>query len=46
MDMEVLEDQLEPIYDNSVRTQDAVERTSQERWMIEKNGERELGKSA
>ena len=41
----MLGDQLELIYNNSVRTQDIVLRTCREQWMIETNDMRELGKS-
>ena len=44
-DEQVLDDQIELIYNNSVRTQDVVEKTCWEKWMIETNDERELGKS-
>ena len=40
MDVEVLGDQLEPIYNSSVRTQDVVSKTCQVQWMIETNSNR------
>ena len=40
-----LDDQQEPIYNSSVRTLDLALKTSQQRWMIETNGERGPGKS-
>ena len=40
----MLDDQLEPICKISVQTQDLVLRTCQEKWMIETNVQRELGK--
>ena len=39
-------DQLEPLYNCSVPTQDVAWRTWQERWMIETSGERESWKHA
>ena len=41
----VLEDQLDLIYNSSVRTQVVVKKTCQKRWMIESNGERKFRKS-
>ena len=41
MDVQVLDDQLELIYDSSVQTQDIISRTCRMRWMIETNGERQ-----
>ena len=39
--MEVLDDQLNVIYNSSLRTPDVVEKTCQKRWMIDTNGEKE-----
>ena len=43
--MQVLDNQLESIYNSFVWTQDVILRTCQKQWMIEMNGKRELGKS-
>ena len=40
-----LEDQPEPINNNSILIQDLAWKTCRERWMIETNGERGSGKS-
>ena len=45
MDMQVLDDQLELIYNSSVWTQDIVQKTCWKCWMMETNGEKESGKS-
>ena len=45
MDEQMLDAQLEHIYNLSVRTQDVVLRTCRKRWAIERNGERESEKS-
>ena len=45
MDVPVLVRQQELIFIGSVWTQDVVGKTYQEWWMIEMDGERELGKS-
>ena len=44
-DEQVLRDQLEPIYCDSVQIQDVVLKTFLKRWMIEMNGEKGSGKS-
>ena len=43
--MQVLDNQLELIYNSYVWTEDVVKKTCRKRWMIETNGERESGKS-
>ena len=52
MDEQLLDTQLEPIYNSSVETQDVVEKTGRKPWTIrdewqerERERERELGKS-
>ena len=45
MDVQRQDDQLEPIYNNSVPIQNITLKTSQERWTIEAGGERGSGKS-
>ena len=45
MDVKVLDDHLELLYKSSLWTHDVVLKTSQKRWMIETNDERESGKS-
>ena len=42
--VQVFDDQLELIYNSSVRTLGVVWNTYRKRWMIETNGEREPGK--
>ena len=44
-DVQELDDQLEPIYNSSVWTQDVAWKTCRKRWTTETNGERESGKS-
>ena len=44
-DDQVLEDQLEIIYNRSVQTQNVAWKTCRERWTIETNGARGPGKS-
>ena len=44
MDEQMLDDQLEPIYSNSVRIQDGAWKTCRKRWMRETYGERWSGK--
>ena len=44
MDKQRLDDLAEPIYNNSVQTQDVAWKTSWERWTIEMDGERGSGK--
>ena len=39
------DDQLEPIYNNSVSIQDVALKTSREQWTIETDGERRSGRS-
>ena len=45
MDEQRQDDQLEPIYNSSVSIQDVAWKTSLERWTIEADGERGLGRS-
>ena len=45
MDEQKQDDQLEPIYNNSVLIQDIALKTSRERWTIETGNERGSGKS-
>ena len=45
MDEQMLDHQLELIYNSSVQTQDVAWKASLKWWMIEIDGERELGKS-
>ena len=45
MDMQMLDDQLELIYNSSVWTQDIVYKTCRKCWMMETNGEKESRKS-
>ena len=45
MDEQKLDDQLEPIYNNSVLIQDVAWKTYWEWWTIEMNGKRGSGKS-
>ena len=45
MDVQMLDDQLEPIYNSSVWTQGVVSVICRKRWMIGTNGERKSGKS-
>ena len=45
MDVQVLDDQLELVYNSSVWTQDVVLKTYPRQWIIETNGERVSGKS-
>ena len=44
-DVQVLDDQLELIYNSFERTQDVVKKTCRKRWIIGANGQRESGKS-
>ena len=44
-DAQVKDNQLELIYNSSVRTQDVAWKTCQKRWIIDTDGKRELGKS-
>ena len=46
MEKQVLDDQLEPIYNSFVPIQDVAWKTSRERWTIETGGEGRSGKSA
>ena len=45
MDQQKPEDQLEPIYSNSVPIQYVALKTSREQWTIETGGDRKLGRS-
>ena len=45
MDKKRLDDQLEPIYNSTVRIQDVVWKTTRERWTIETDDEGGSGKS-
>ena len=45
IDVQMLADQQELIYNSSVWTQDVVWKTCQKGWMIGTNGKRESGKS-
>ena len=42
--MQVLDDQIEPIYNSSERIRDVAWKTCRKRWTIETRGERALGK--
>ena len=45
MDVQMFDDQLEPIYNSSVSIQDVDKTTSRKRWTIETGGERGSWKS-
>ena len=45
MDMQVIDDKLERIYNSSDWTEDVVYKTCRKRWMIEMNGKKEVRKS-
>ena len=45
MDEQMQDDQLEPMYNSSMPTEDVALKTYQERWTIEMDGERNSGRS-